>query len=166
MFLLSSGSIKGAREHWVRYFNCVTHCACSSGPPSLHRLIEWWAILLSGQVSVLNNQFLKSRKKKLKKKNQTSLPFVLLFVVASVVFFKFVIQPSSGGKGRKRCTTLDDRAIFSWESKIISCLLMFYTTMLCDWSAKLTPLSQPIGSKTKTKRNFFAYGSRVFPRLK
>ena len=35
-------------------------------------------------------------------------------------------------------------------------------TTLCDWLAKLAPLSQPMTNKTKTNRDLLA---RVFPRL-
>ena len=38
----------------------------------------------------------------------------------------------------------------------------FCLTTLCDWLIKLTPLSQPMRSKTKTSRDSLA---RVFPRL-
>ena len=39
----------------------------------------------------------------------------------------------------------------------------FCFTSLCDWSRKLTPLSQPIRCKTKTKHDLLA---RVFPRFR
>ena len=47
-------------------------------------------------------------------------------------------------------------------SKVISRLLWFCITTLCDWLTKLAPLSQPMGIQTKTNRVFAA---RVFPRL-
>ena len=39
----------------------------------------------------------------------------------------------------------------------------FCFTMLCDWSRKLAPLSQPIRCKTKTNRELV---TRVFPRFR
>ena len=55
-----------------------------------------------------------------------------------------------------------DRAVFNWASKVISRLLQFCITVLCDWLTKLTPLSQPMGIQTKTNR---VLAARVFPRL-
>ena len=42
-------------------------------------------------------------------------------------------------------------------SKVISRLLWFCITKLCDWLTKLAPLSQPMRSKTKTNRVFAAW---------
>ena len=55
-----------------------------------------------------------------------------------------------------------DRAVFNWVLKVISRLLWFCITTLCDWLTKLAPLSQPMGIQPKTNRVFAA---RVFPRL-
>ena len=59
-------------------------------------------------------------------------------------------------------TIWPDRAVFNWVSKVISHLLWFCITTLCNWLTKLAPLSQPMGIQTKTNRVFAA---RVFPRL-
>ena len=56
----------------------------------------------------------------------------------------------------------DNRAVFIWVSKVISRLLWFRITTLCDWLAKFAPLSQPMGSQTKTNH---VLAARVFPRL-
>ena len=42
------------------------------------------------------------------------------------------------------------KAVFNLVSKVISRLLWFCITTLCDWLIKLVPLSQPIICKTKT----------------
>ena len=55
-----------------------------------------------------------------------------------------------------------NRTVFNWVSKVITQLLWFCIAMVCDWLKHLTPLSQPIRSKTKTNRDLLA---RVFPRL-
>ena len=47
-------------------------------------------------------------------------------------------------------------------SKVITRLLWFCVTKLCDWLTKLAPLFQPMRSKTKTNCDLVA---RVFPRL-
>ena len=54
------------------------------------------------------------------------------------------------------------RAVFNWVSKVISRLLWFCFTALCDWLTKFPPLSQPMRSKTQTNRASLA---RFFPRL-
>ena len=54
------------------------------------------------------------------------------------------------------------RAVLNWALKVISRLLWFCFTTLCDWLPKFTPLPQPMRSKTKTNRAWLA---RVFPRL-
>ena len=54
------------------------------------------------------------------------------------------------------------RAVFNCVSKVITFLLWFCITTLCDWLIKLAPLSQPIRCKTKTNRASLAH---VFPRL-
>ena len=54
------------------------------------------------------------------------------------------------------------RALFNWVSKVISRLLWFCFTSLCNWPAKHVSPSQPISSKTKTNHALLA---RVFPRL-
>ena len=54
------------------------------------------------------------------------------------------------------------RAVFNWVWKVISRLLWFCITTLCDWLTKLAPLSQPMGIQTKTNR---VLAARVFPRL-
>ena len=43
-------------------------------------------------------------------------------------------------------------AVFNRVSKVISCLLWFCFTTLCDWLTKFTPVCQPMRSKTKTNR--------------
>ena len=53
-------------------------------------------------------------------------------------------------------------AVFNWVLKVISRLLWFCFTTLCDWLTKLALLSQPMGIQTKTNRVLVA---RVFSRL-
>ena len=50
-------------------------------------------------------------------------------------------------------------------SKVISRLLWFRFTSLCDWPAKHAPRSQPISSKTKTNRALLERVSRAWRRL-
>ena len=54
------------------------------------------------------------------------------------------------------------RAVFNSVSKVISRLLWFCITTLCDWLTKLAPLSQPMEIQTKTNCVLVA---RVFPSL-
>ena len=69
---------------------------------------------------------------------------------------------------------LDVRAVLSWVSKVISCLLRFCFTRLYDWLAKFAPFSQPMGSQPKKQgrqlspllnQNQSFLVARVFPRL-
>ena len=55
-----------------------------------------------------------------------------------------------------------NRVVFNLVSKVISRLLWFCITALCDWLTKLAPLSQPMRIQTRTNR---AFAARVFPRL-
>ena len=57
---------------------------------------------------------------------------------------------------------IPNRAVFNWVSKVISRLLWFYITTVCDWLTKLAPLSQPVGIQTKTNR---VLAARVSPTL-
>ena len=47
-------------------------------------------------------------------------------------------------------------------SKVITQLLCFNITKVCDWLKNLTLLSRPIRCKTKTNRDLPAYVSRVW----
>ena len=66
---------------------------------------------------------------------------------------------SSGGKMACRCNSplssslrdKNDRLVFNWLSKVISRLLLFCLTALCDWLTNLAPVSQPMNNIYSSK---------------
>ena len=87
-----------------------------------------------------------------KRKNKTGWRYAVKLVSRLDLFVHFLNSSSSKPY----------RAVFNWVSKVISRLLWFCITTLCDWLTKLAPLSQPMGIQTKTNR---VLAARVFPRL-
>ena len=82
--------------------------------------------------------------------------------VAQQIFILENVDAVSTFCNMKLCARGGGRAVFNWVSKVISCLLWFCISTLCDWLTKLALLFQPMGIQTKTNR---VLAARVFPRL-